>query len=311
MIVVTFYFYIGRLSENEIGLGDYQLLKNMNTSRKKKMSLLGRLIFTIQQLWDANVPYFIQRWTYIPAWSALSYNEVTQNIVHHRSMDHREHCIFDTKRSRWEDSKSQALGTGSYMIGFCCFLLSFAVCSPHFSINSLTTFFCSVAYGMSLTIESFEIVRRTTSSGLLSLAKPRRLNTLVIGFILIGQLVGSSGGVLFLAEFIVTSISLILGGAATVTARAVESWITFLCLSSTSLWGFLSARLGLLDGMRKKQRGFPSNVLCASLCSGVAMWITVLSDGGWNDVSPGEVIVVVLREQGRYWQSRFMQWFYS
>jgi Na+/H+ antiporter NhaC len=49
-----------------------------------------------------------------------------------------------------------------------------------------------------------EIIRRTTSSGVLSLAKPRRLNTLVIGFILIGQLVGSSGGILFLAEFRLT-----------------------------------------------------------------------------------------------------------
>lgn len=164
---------------------------------------------------------------------------------------------------------------------------------------------------MSLTIESMEIIRRTTSSGVLSLAKPRRLNTLVIGFILIGQLVGSSGGILFLAEFIVTTISLLLGGAATVTTRAIESWITFLCLSSTSLWGFLSARLGLLDGMRKKSRGFPSNILCASLCSGVAMWITVLADGGWNDVSPGEVVVVLLRDHSRQLLSSFRQWYYN
>jgi hypothetical protein len=228
-------------------------------------------------------------------------------------MDHREHCVFDAETLKGDHSNpsSRALGAGSYLIGFGCFMLSFMACSPHFSINSLTTFFCSVAYGMSLTIESMEIVRRTTSSGLLSLAKPRRLNTLVIGFILIGQLVGSSGGILFLAEFIVTTISLLLGGAATVTARAIESWITFMCLSSTSLWGFLSARLGLLDGMRKKQRGFPSNILCASLCSGVTMWFVVLSDGGWNDISPGEIIVVMLREQTRHLLSSLRQWYYN
>jgi hypothetical protein len=314
MIVVLFYFYIGRLSEREISRGyERELVENTAGSKNKKVSLLGRLALTIQRLWDASIPYFIQRWTYIPKWSRMSYDDLTKNVVHHRSMDHREHCIFDAKSSRGDQTNSslRALGAGSYLIGFGCFMLSFMACSPHFSINSLTTFFCSVAYGMSLTIESMEIVRRTTSSGLLSLPKPRRLNTLVIGFILIGQLVGSSGGILFLAEFIVTTISLLLGGAATVTARAIESWITFLCLSSTSLWGFLSARLGLLDGMRKKRRGFPSNILCASLCSGVVMWITVLSDGGWNDVSPGEVIVVVLREQTRHLLSSLRQWYYN
>ena len=314
MIVVVFYFYIGRLSEREIGRGyERELAGNTNGSRKMKVSLLARLTLSMERVWDTSIPYFIQRWTYIPSWSRLSYDGMTKTIVHHKSMDQREHRIFEAKRSRDGNSKMspQALGVTGYLIGFGCFMLSFMACSPHFSINSLTTFFCSVAYGMSLTIESFEIVRRTTFNGILSLAKPRRLNTLVIGFILIGQLVGSSGGALFLAEFIVTTISLLLGGAATVTTRAVESWITFLCLSSTSLWGFLSARLGLLDGMRKKQRGFPSNILCASLCSGVAMWITVLSDGGWNDVSPGEVIVAILREHGRHLLSSLRQWYYN
>ena len=314
MIVVLFYFYIGRLSEREISRGYHrELVENTTESKKKNSSLLARLVLTMQRLWDASIPYFIQRWTYIPTGKRVSYDVLTKKVVHHRSMDHREHCIFDAKCSRGDqtNSSSQALGAGSYLVGFGCFMLSFMACSPHFSINSLTTFFCSVAYGMSLTIESMEIVRRTTSNGILSLAKPRRLNTLVIGFILIGQLVGSSGGVLFLAEFIVTTISLLLGGAATVTSRAIESWITFLCLSSTSLWGFLSARLGLLDGMRKKRRGFPSNILCASLCSGVAMWITVLSDGGFNDVSPGEVMVALLREQTRYLLSTFRRWYYN
>ena len=314
IIVVVFYFYIGRLSEREISRGyERELVRKTNGSTKLKVSLLTRLSLILDRLWDASIPYFIQRWTYIPRWSRLSDDDVSRTVVHQRSTDHREHRIFEAMCSREDknNSSSRALGTWSYLIGFACFMLSFMACSPHFSINSLTTFFCSVAYGMSLTIESMEIVRRTTSSGILSLAKPRRLNTLVIGFILIGQLVGSSGGILFLAEFIVTTISLLLGGAATVTTRAIESWITFLCLSSTSLWGFLSARLGLLDGMRKKQRGFPSNILCASLCSGVAMWITVLSDGGWNDVSPGEVIVVILREQGNHLFSSLRRWYHN
>lgn len=47
---------------------------------------------------------------------------------------------------------------------------------------------------MSMSVESLESVRRTTSTGALSMVKPRRLNTLVIGLILVGQLVGGSGG---------------------------------------------------------------------------------------------------------------------
>lgn len=149
---------------------------------------------------------------------------------------------------------------------------------------------------MSLSLESMEIVRQTSSSGVMSVIKPRRLNTLVIGFITIGQLVGSSGGIMFLAEFVVTSVSLLLGGAATVTGRALESWITFFCLSSTAFWGYVFARLGLLDGMRKKRRGIPSALLCASLCSAVTMWAVVLMSVDWYSLSPGQVTVARARD---------------
>ena len=149
---------------------------------------------------------------------------------------------------------------------------------------------------MSLSLESMEIVRRTTANGILSVIKPRRLNTLVIGFITIGQLLGSSGGIMFLAEFVVTAISLLLGGAATVTSRALESWITFFCLASTSFWGFVFARLGLLDGMRKKRRGVPSALLCASLFSAMTMWLIVLTRVHWYSASPGSLVIVQARE---------------
>ena len=61
-------------------------------------------------------------------------------------------------------------------------------------VNSLTVFCCSMAFGMSMSVESLENIRRTTSVGIFSIVKPRRLNTLVIGHILVGQLVGGSGG---------------------------------------------------------------------------------------------------------------------
>lgn len=144
---------------------------------------------------------------------------------------------------------------------------------------------------MSLSLESMEIVRRTTSTGVLSMIKPRRTNTLVIGYITVGQIVGGSGGIFFLAEFIVTTISLILGGAATLTSTGLENWITFFCLASTAFWGFVFARLGLLDGMRRKRRGTPSALLCASWCSAITMWIVVLTQADWYSLSPGNLIV--------------------
>lgn len=195
-------------------------------------------------------------------------------------------------------------------------LFSFAACSPHFVVNSLTVFCCALAFGMSMSVESLENLRRTTSTGVLSMVKPRRLNTLVIGHILIGQLVGGSGGksellcthlqthiislmtaiafsgITFLAEFVVTSICLILGGAATITSRAVESWITFVCLASTAFWGFVFARLGLLDAVRKRRRAIPSALLCASLCSAFMMWVGVFTRVDWQALTPGDLILI-------------------
>ena len=91
-------------------------------------------------------------------------------------------------------NNSRDLGFWSYVLGLSFALLSFLACSPHFVVNSLTVFCCSLSFGMSMSIESLENVRRTTRQGVLSMVKPRRLNTLVIGYILIGQLVGGSGG---------------------------------------------------------------------------------------------------------------------
>jgi hypothetical protein len=99
-------------------------------------------------------------------------------------------------------------------------------------------------------------------------------------------------GIIFLAEFVVTSICLILGGAATITSRAVESWITFLCLASTAFWGFVFARLGLLDAVRKRRRGIPASLLCASLCSAFAMWVGVFTRVDWQALTPGDLVLI-------------------
>src|SRR5210317_1920371 len=66
LIVVIFYFCIGRLSERHISRSYVRKLVESTTaaSRHRKMPV-GRLVGYFDRLWDASVPYFIQRRTYI------------------------------------------------------------------------------------------------------------------------------------------------------------------------------------------------------------------------------------------------------
>lgn len=106
--------------------------------------------------------------------------------------------------------------------------------------------------------------------------------TVLLAAVLIGHLVGCSGGILFLAEFVVTSLSLVLGGAATISSNAIESWIYFSCYSTVAFWGYLIARVGLVTGMRRKKCSGPSLcfVLLLSLASGV--WTFCLMFCDWD-----------------------------
>jgi hypothetical protein len=96
------------------------------------------------------------------------------------------------------------------------------------------------------------------------------------------QLVGSSGGVLFLAEFVVTSISLILGGAGTISAIAMESWGIFFCLSTAAFWGYIFGRVAVMEGIRQKRSGFSSIVLCISLGVVLVLWLVAFLAWKWE-----------------------------
>ena len=136
---------------------------------------------------------------------------------------------------------------------------------------------------MSMSLQYMEMGRGYQHPGSRSIFRPARPNVAVVASVLVGQLVGSSGGVLFLAEFVVTAVSLVLGGAATVSANAVESWACFSCLSATAFFGYLFARVGLMDGMRRRRRGTPPSLyLCASLLLVSALWILAVLPWVWE-----------------------------
>jgi hypothetical protein len=146
---------------------------------------------------------------------------------------------------------------------------------------------------MSMSLQSLEAGRGPANAPtMISRLRPLGLNTLIIAFFLLGQLLGSSGGVQFLAEFVVTSVSLMLGGAASVSTTAVESWLCFFTLSTTSFWGYVFARVGLLNGIRRKRRGSSSTVLSSTIFICACLWIYAIFFWEW-ELPPSALVIRV------------------
>lgn len=125
-----------------------------------------------------------------------------------------------------------------------------------------------------MSLNYMEISRTPRSISVLSKFRHMRFEVFVTMFFLVGQLVGSSGGILFLAEFVVTTVGLLLGGAATISTNAFESWVCFFCLSSTAFWGYLLARVSLANGVRQNKQGCcPSLLLMISFFVFLVLWI--------------------------------------
>lgn len=261
---------------------------------------LGFYVDLCQRQWDRFCPIFFQRRVFVPRWNRKTHSDVHDHIAAYRSKDFREHRhALESAACRGamyygasvrdggpppiiEETLFQKLAAGVLMA-----LGSFTASSPHFFLNLMTVFCSSMGLGMSLSLQCMETGRgpsddRNTNKR--SIFSPFSLNTVVIAFLIIGNLVGSSGGVVFLAEFIVTSVSLVLGGAGTISASAVESWGCFICLSSTAFWGYL-----LIDGMRQQRRGTSSVFLCGSLVAMSVLWMIVLF--AWDWASPPLIMI--------------------
>jgi hypothetical protein len=312
LAVFMLWLTMGRYSERKIGR-TFERSMMEHLSSDVEASFVRRVfikpfILLVERYWDQLSPIFLQRLVFTPRWNRRTHAEITDHIRSWRSKDLREHrSCFPAIAGRgvmtfgasvedggppvsiWEESSLRKFLTGVLIA-----LGSFSACSPHFSLNMLTVFCCSIGLGMSVSLQSMETGRGIPSSSSnppkRSIFRPFGLNTVVIGFFLIGQLVGSSGGVLFLAEFVVTSVSLVLGGAGTISSSAMESWGYFFCLSSTAFWGYLFARVALMDGMRHKKRGASGVFLCASLVAISLLWMLTLLVWEW-EVAPTEMIV--------------------
>lgn len=117
-----------------------------------------------------------------------------------------------------------------------------------------------------------------------------RLNMAILTFFLVAQLVGASGGLQFLAEFVVTVAGFLLGGFSTVSSNGFENWFCFFCLSSVSFWGYLFARVGLSICMRKSKSSTASSFLSASFLLIFSIWTSSLFN--FDQEFPAGVMVV-------------------
>jgi hypothetical protein len=241
------------------------MLDHIITDSQEKKSFfrrfLSRLSIRYQRMYDAICPLFLQRRVFAPSWNLRSRKDLMKHIAYWRSRNlSKQQSIVNVKTIKRNDDaifgdcrdKGIDVGTDTsvrkLLIGFVVAIGSFCSSSPHFWLNLVTVFSCSISLGMSVSLHSIEKGRSgigaTESTG--SMLQSFSVVTVVILAFLVGHLIGSSGGTMFLAEFVVTSVSLLLGGAGTISASAMESWGCFFCLSSTAFWGYLFGRVALM-----------------------------------------------------------------
>jgi len=275
--------------------------KNNTVATKEKRSLSTVLTY-LQRQWDYLCPLSLQRLLFAaPHWNRRNAISIKGRVIGARSNDRREsqRACFSAREGRYKgdrilEGRRQLPGFVSRVV--VCLLVgggSFSASSPHYVLNLCTIFSCSISMGLSMSLNYMEISRTPRSISVLSKFRHMRFEVFVTMFFLVGQLVGSSGGILFLAEFVVTTIGLVLGGAATISTNAFESWVCFFCLSSTAFWGYLLARVSLANGVRQqsqRQQGVavrgvgaaasmassscPSLLLIVSFFVFLVLWIT-------------------------------------
>ena len=282
VIVILLYLVLGRFSERNVCRSFNRAMLEVvpdpryDERRSPFQKYCSVMLLRCQRIYDSITPHFIQTKTFSPRWNRRNRHDVEKFIIQSKSCDYREHRSFfhaasgtgcgtiDIKSLQLDGSLQPNISfVAKVLIGFLVSVGSFSACSPHFSLNLITSFYSSIALGLSMSLQYMEQGNGSISSR--RIFKPMRLNVVIITSFLFGQLVGSSGGILFLAEFVVTTISLLLGGAATISTNAVESWMTFFFMSATSFVGYLFARVALVDNTRNKRGGVPSLLLLLSI----------------------------------------------
>ena len=273
-------------------------------SANEKSPLFHRLqlgiLEWVERLWDSLTPLALQRMIFLPRWNRRSNTELLEHVAYWRSQKCKERQ--STIRavagrdgiSAEQRDKSITLKDNSRVkkiLAFVIMILSgFSASSPYFFLNLLAVSSCSMSLGISTSLQSMEIGQSSftiisTRSVIESLGL---VSTVNLG-LLIGQLIGGSGGVLFLVEFAVTATSLVLGGMGTISASGIKSWGTFFCLSLISFWGYLFGRCSVIASITEKKTGISSRMLSTSYFFVLALLL--LSIVGWHWETVVDIVI--------------------
>ena len=308
VLVLFVWLGLGRWTERMVSRDFFRVMLEHITPQQEEggkvlfvRRLVARLLLWFQRQWDMFCPLFLQRRVFAPQWNRRTRDDLMKHIAFWRSRNLSQALVARTAAARREhlfgDCRDEGIdlgrtgSTAKVLVGAFVALGSFCSSSPHFWLNLVTVFSCSISLGMSVSLHCMEKGRSSVNfSSTGAMIKAASLATVVILAFLVGQLVGSSGGTMFLAEFIVTSISLILGGAGTISASAMESWGCFFCLSTTAFWGYLFGRVALMDGIRQKRGGYSSILLSKAVIFLFFFWVLVFMVSRWD--SPVTLMIV-------------------
>ena len=253
----------------------------------------------IERHWDTTCPLALQKVIYLPHWNRRSKTEFLRHLCCWRSQECNERQstirasvgkdgISEQKEKAKNAKKNNRVK--KILAGIIMILLGFSASSPYFSLNFLSVAACSMSLGISVSLYSLETGRSKFATGSFgSVIESLSLVNAVILGLLVGQLIGGSGGVLFLVEFAVTAISLVLGGMGTISASGMKSWGTFFCLSLVSFWGCFFGRCTVIESIKKKRSSISSMILCTSLFSAISLLF--LSIVGWRWETLAELMV--------------------
>ncbi|GKY98131.1 hypothetical protein MPSEU_000770900 [Mayamaea pseudoterrestris] len=273
----------------------------------------SRLVMWLFGAWDDLMPMAVQKHLLLPPWSKRSKEEQAHHAALWSGRQDTNYIVSSAAGragTMFGDGRDENISTGSDFslawkvpIGLIATLWSFCCCTPHFFVNLLTIGTCSLGLGMSISLQVIDQSSNVRSSNGVAIDGAAasaqggsfwtrlRLLPLFALSILMGQLVGTSGGIMFLAEFVVTSTSLLLGGAITISSNAIKSWCLFFCLSSGSFWTFLFARVALMDAARRRSIDAATKLLWRAVLIVASCWALVLLAGDSLWIRPIDMLI--------------------
>jgi len=302
-ILLLCYCMLGRWIERYTGRDFLRAMKEHTPVAQERSifhQFYNRILRWGGRVWDAMCPLALQRLIFLPQWNRRNHGEWMKYVSFWRSRECKERRstfraigggsgIFFEGRDKYLNLGDD-LALKKILAGIAMVLVGFSFGSPNCFLNFLTVFPCSLGLGAIMSLRSIEAGRSSvTASSIGSCIKSFSLVTIVIFGLLIGQLVGSSGGVLFLVEVAITSGSLLLGGMGAISASGMETWGTFFCLSTTAFWGYLFGRCSVMENIHTKKAGKSSMMLCISVY--LVFSILLISSVGFNWETVVEIIV--------------------